>query len=369
MELILENGIAEVKASEYEGNGELVKVRIPASVVKIGRSAFKGCVNLKEVEFEDGPKPLEIGESAFEGCKALCEVNLPGRASRFLRACFKDSGLERMTIGQEGDFIASQDLGKFAGCPGEKALNDILETERLRRVRRLIDHPRTSFRCGEEVPPEKRKEFEKFWSEHKEWRKIDGDEEEITMKRGRTKYTLRCRWDNGTLVIGMIYPWTCDWDYLEMFAGMYGWANRGAGFHCKATRKNAVRLLLDEIIRRNNWLQGHPSAVAKKELELANAQKKSEQDVIETKGELDSLVKSKDSMSEEDFNKAKSELEERLADIEYDQKMRSRPWYANYRWARYKAAGYLDGPQRLYIRGVNHILGSRIECMWALRDM
>ena len=28
MELILENGIAEVKASEYEGNGELVKVRM-----------------------------------------------------------------------------------------------------------------------------------------------------------------------------------------------------------------------------------------------------------------------------------------------------------------------------------------------------
>lgn len=38
MELILENGIAEVKTSEYEGNSELVKVRIPVSVVKIGRS-------------------------------------------------------------------------------------------------------------------------------------------------------------------------------------------------------------------------------------------------------------------------------------------------------------------------------------------
>ena len=77
MELIIENGTLEVKETEHEGKVELVKVHIPASVTKIGASAFKGCANLKEVEFEDGPKPLEIGEGAFEGCKALRESKAP----------------------------------------------------------------------------------------------------------------------------------------------------------------------------------------------------------------------------------------------------------------------------------------------------
>ena len=180
MELIIENGTLEVKETEHEGKVELVKVHIPASVTKIGASAFKGCANLKEVEFEDGPKPLEIGEGAFEGCKALREINLPGRASRFLRACFKNSGLERLSIGRKGDFIASQVPEKFAGCPAEKALEEVLEQERLRRVEKLYGIGlRAAF-----VSPYSKEDFEKFWSEFTGWWVMEGDAEKLLPDEG-----------------------------------------------------------------------------------------------------------------------------------------------------------------------------------------
>ena len=142
MELIIEDGEKEVNASAYEENTEIDRVFIPATVEKIGTAAFKGCANIFDVEFEDGTKPLEIGESAFEGCKALREIDLPGRANRFLRACFKNSGLESLSIGHEGDFIANQDPEKFAGCPAESALDAVLEEERQERVQKLLHRTR-----------------------------------------------------------------------------------------------------------------------------------------------------------------------------------------------------------------------------------
>ena len=206
MELIIENGTLEVKDSEHEGNVELENVRIPASVTKIGISAFKGCANLKEVEFEDGSKPLEIGEGAFEGCKALREINLPGRASRFLRACFKNSGLERLSIGRNGDFIASQVPEKFAGCPAEKTLDEVLEQERLRRLEKLYGIGWLMAKDKSLVSPYSTKEeLEKFWGELK-WCVFEGEEEDVSLKRGKMVYTLRCRWDERSVVVGMLSP-------------------------------------------------------------------------------------------------------------------------------------------------------------------
>ena len=53
----------------------LQQVTIPLSVTKLGLMAFNGCANLTEVHFNDG---LEvIAKSAFRGCKALKQVALP----------------------------------------------------------------------------------------------------------------------------------------------------------------------------------------------------------------------------------------------------------------------------------------------------
>ncbi|EJK72811.1 hypothetical protein THAOC_05619 [Thalassiosira oceanica] len=67
----------------YEGGGiawerqrEITRVRICPQVTDIPRDAFKGCINLAEVQFDEGSLKV-IGGSAFFGCKALQEVVIP----------------------------------------------------------------------------------------------------------------------------------------------------------------------------------------------------------------------------------------------------------------------------------------------------
>ena len=349
MELIIENGTLAVKDSEHEGNVELERVRIPASVAKIGISAFKGCANLKEVEFEDGPKPLEIGEGAFEGCKALREIKLPGRASRFLRACFKNSGLERLSIGRKGDFIASQVPEKFAGCPAEKALEEVLEQERLRRVEKL-------YGLGQ------RSEFTGWWV-------MEGDEEDVSLKRGKSVYKMRCRWNEGTVLVGMVSPWGGEWDYAQLYRGMFGWGDIGEGFCSKSTRNKVVRLLLDEIIKRNKWMEAHRGSYAEREDAIATELATSEETIRRITEDLDALAKKKDFMSDESFTKEKAALEERLMAEENDRTQILKPWFARYRWTRNKAAEIGEGDLRLYVKGVNHLWGAKVQCEWALADL
>lgn len=70
------------------GNEDLVEVVIPASVTKIGFSAFENCKNLTKISYmsttdTEGTivKDLSIGLRAFAGCTSLTEVTIPGRMS------------------------------------------------------------------------------------------------------------------------------------------------------------------------------------------------------------------------------------------------------------------------------------------------
>lgn len=137
MELKIEDGITEIKASAYAGNAELERVVIPASVQKIGTGAFKDCILLSSIRIAEGNMPLEIGESAFEGCKALKEIELPARCSRFLNACFKNSGLTKLSIVEQGGDYIAKGFYLFSGCPGEQTLGTILEDARLARLKGL----------------------------------------------------------------------------------------------------------------------------------------------------------------------------------------------------------------------------------------
>lgn len=330
MELIVENGTTEVKASEHEGNVEMEKVRIPASVVRIGASAFKDCINLKEVTFEDGPEALEIGESAFEGCKSLREINLPGRASRFLRACFRNSGLERLTIGPDGDFIASQVPEKFAGCSAERSLSETLEEERLKRLQRMTGRrgrallPALGDTLAYEITDEKRAKFEKFWEEFAASWGVEGEVEEVKLRRGRHVYTLRCGWNEDLVIVGMLSPWVCEWDYVQMYRGMFGWGDVGCGFCNKEPRNKVVGLLLDEIIRRNKWMESHPAAYSARDR------------AVDEECEKDSALK---------------------------------PWFAEYRWTRNHVEAPEEGDLRLYVPGSSRIWGCRLYCEWELDEM
>lgn len=66
-ELIIPEGVTEIKPYSFYGFGNLVKLTLPNSVIKIGRETFKNCNNLSEIVFSDNI--ADIGLDAFKGTK------------------------------------------------------------------------------------------------------------------------------------------------------------------------------------------------------------------------------------------------------------------------------------------------------------
>ncbi|EJK67177.1 hypothetical protein THAOC_11823 [Thalassiosira oceanica] len=64
---------------------QITQVRIGPQVKDIPRDAFRGCINLAEVQFGEGPLEV-IGGYAFDGCKALQEVAIPSSVTE-LKIC------------------------------------------------------------------------------------------------------------------------------------------------------------------------------------------------------------------------------------------------------------------------------------------
>ena len=73
----------------FDGNLNLNKITFPAnsSYTTIGKEAFKGCKNLKEIRFINGI--TTIGEGAFMNCTSLTSVNLPTELSTISKNLFK----------------------------------------------------------------------------------------------------------------------------------------------------------------------------------------------------------------------------------------------------------------------------------------
>lgn len=67
--------VVAISSSAFADNESIVQVVIPASVKKIGNSAFNRCVNLADVVFAEGLET--IGEKAFMYCTALETVVIP----------------------------------------------------------------------------------------------------------------------------------------------------------------------------------------------------------------------------------------------------------------------------------------------------
>ncbi len=92
--------------SELFKNMAFTEINIPATVTKIGPSAFAGCTMLENIVIPSGV--TEIGSSAFAACKALEEITLPSALKTLGKEAFSDSGLKSLTVpGSVSDFNVS----------------------------------------------------------------------------------------------------------------------------------------------------------------------------------------------------------------------------------------------------------------------
>jgi hypothetical protein len=74
-DLVIPDGITEIKDSAFRGCTSLTSVTIPDSVTTIGDYAFHGCDSLTSVII--GDSVTTIGDSAFDNCTGLKELTMP----------------------------------------------------------------------------------------------------------------------------------------------------------------------------------------------------------------------------------------------------------------------------------------------------
>jgi len=74
--LTFDPSIRVIPKAAFREHSALQSVRIPSTMKKIGKEAFFECLNLSNVDFQDGSLQT-IGESAFNGCVTLKEAILP----------------------------------------------------------------------------------------------------------------------------------------------------------------------------------------------------------------------------------------------------------------------------------------------------
>lgn len=99
----------DIKPYAFRGAKWLEGITLNAGVTKIGIYAFSGCEKLASVDIETA---LSFGEGVFNGCQSLKEILIPSSVTKFGKAMFKQSGLEKITI--ETTALLSEEM--FLGC-------------------------------------------------------------------------------------------------------------------------------------------------------------------------------------------------------------------------------------------------------------
>ena len=101
--LKIPENIETIKASQFEGDQNLVSVIIPGTVRKIGDGAFAECKNLKRVVLQEGIE--SIGLSVFTGCYKLRKVTVPDSVITCWGESFHDTRLKEPVLNASGTIL------------------------------------------------------------------------------------------------------------------------------------------------------------------------------------------------------------------------------------------------------------------------
>ena len=99
----------------FKGNTEITGVEIPASVNRIGFSAFEGCTELTNVKFlGTTDETLTIEIKAFAGCTSLAKITLPARVDTIASGMFE--GCTELKTVEAADDIKVIGTEAFKNC-------------------------------------------------------------------------------------------------------------------------------------------------------------------------------------------------------------------------------------------------------------
>lgn len=80
-DLVIPNGVTEIKPFAFQNCTQLTSVTIPSTVTTIGDKAFRYCENLKTVNIPNSVK--NINDQAFFNCSALTDINFDGTTAEW----------------------------------------------------------------------------------------------------------------------------------------------------------------------------------------------------------------------------------------------------------------------------------------------
>jgi ferredoxin len=111
----IKEGTTEIPDRSFKDNANIIDVRIPKTVKRIGCEAFKGCP-LTSIDIPEGV--TEIGEEAFENCYELRRVSLPASLESIAADTFRNCGKLKGIVIPEG--VAYIDECAFNDCDSLK---------------------------------------------------------------------------------------------------------------------------------------------------------------------------------------------------------------------------------------------------------
>ena len=117
--IIIPESIKKIGDNAFESCLSLEQITITGNVTKIGNYAFLYCSNLKHIIISNGVK--KIGDYAFSGCHSLTEITIPNSVTKIKCGAFSGcSALEQITIPNSVTEIRDS---AFVGC---RSLTEII---------------------------------------------------------------------------------------------------------------------------------------------------------------------------------------------------------------------------------------------------
>jgi hypothetical protein len=111
--VVIEDGVTSIGDEAFFVYPSLLSVEIPASVTRIGASAFYKCTGLTSVSFATGSQLASIDTYAFYYCTNLTSITIPNGVTTISNNAFNSAGLTSIAIPASVTSIGSF---AFIGC-------------------------------------------------------------------------------------------------------------------------------------------------------------------------------------------------------------------------------------------------------------